>query len=395
MKRKIYLCLSILLTVTCLAGCGSEEEVPALSLEPIQVVTSSEAQSSENAEVTETSESEAESEESSEAEPEISHEGMYRSELTGLWIDEELKDQRPVAIMVDNEITALDHYGVNSADVVYEIMNSKANGRITRLMCVVKDWKNIEQFGSVRSTRPTNIMLAAEYNAILIHDGGPFYINDYVARAYCAHLSGGFARFTNGKASEFTEYVTYEGYTNPNTGKSYQGLGDRIKAAKYSEEYNKYYPGEHFVFAEEEDGTDLTAASGNLSATTVSLPFPHNKSALYYNEDAQKYEYYVYNKAHVDPMDDNNVTMFKNLILQSCSYEVYDEHGYMIYNCIGSGNGYFITNGTAVPIKWSKKEESGITSFTYADSGEAIVLNPGTTYITMVPSDKWSELVIE
>lgn len=79
-------------------------------------------------------------------------EGMYRSELTNEWIDEDLKDQRPVAIMVDNESIALPHYGLTEADIVYEIMNSTANNRVTRLMAVVKDWGAIERFGSIRST---------------------------------------------------------------------------------------------------------------------------------------------------------------------------------------------------------------------------------------------------
>ncbi|MDE6850968.1 MAG: DUF3048 domain-containing protein, partial [Lachnospiraceae bacterium] len=132
---------------------------------------------------------------------------LYRSELTNEWIDISLQNQRPVAIMVDNEKMALPHYGLTEADVVYEMMNSTANGRITRLMAIVKDWGKITQFGSIRSVRPTNFMLAAEWNAILCHDGGPFYINDWAAKPYSNNLSGGFKRINNGKAREFTEYV--------------------------------------------------------------------------------------------------------------------------------------------------------------------------------------------
>lgn len=45
--------------------------------------------------------------------------------------------------MVDNEKAALDHYGLAEADAVYGIMNSTANGRITRLMAAVKDWERL------------------------------------------------------------------------------------------------------------------------------------------------------------------------------------------------------------------------------------------------------------
>ena len=67
---------------------------------------------------------------------------------------------------------------------MYEMMNSTANGRITRLMALVKDWEKITRFGNIRSTRSTNVMLAAEWNAVLCHDGGPFYIDPYISRDY-------------------------------------------------------------------------------------------------------------------------------------------------------------------------------------------------------------------
>lgn len=82
---------------------------------------------------TESTEAETESEE-------VLPEGMYRSELTNELIDESLKNQRPIAVMVDNESIALPHYGLSQADVVYEMMNSTLNGRITRFMVLVKDW---------------------------------------------------------------------------------------------------------------------------------------------------------------------------------------------------------------------------------------------------------------
>jgi hypothetical protein len=129
------------------------------------------------------------------------------SELTGMEVSDAIAGQRPVAIMVDNEKKALAHYGTAEADIVYEMMNSTANGRVTRLMCLYKDWTNLQQTGSIRSTRTTNVMLSGEYNAVLIHDGGPFYIKAYLAQPYASNISGGFTRVKNGKPTEFTEYV--------------------------------------------------------------------------------------------------------------------------------------------------------------------------------------------
>ena len=40
---------------------------------------------------------------------EETRDGMYRSELTNEWIDDSLRNQRPIAVMVDNEKTAVPH----------------------------------------------------------------------------------------------------------------------------------------------------------------------------------------------------------------------------------------------------------------------------------------------
>ncbi len=319
-------------------------------------------------------------------------EGMYRSELTNEFISIDLQNQRPIACMVDNETKAYPHIGLNNADVVYELMNSTANGRITRLMCLVKDWKNLEQFGSVRSTRPTNVLLAGEWNAILVHDGGPYYINQYLEKEWSNNLSGGFARFTNGKNWEYTEYVTSDSYYNADQDKSYAGLVSRVEKAGYTETYNDYYQGPHFEFSNVEK--DYSDRADGFAVKEIDLPYPHNNSKLIYNEDTKTYDYYCYGDAHVDPLDDNKVMSFKNLILYSVGYSVYDDHGYLIYNCIGAGQeGYYITNGYAIPIHWAKPGENDQTIYYDLTMGGQIQFNTGKTYITMVPDDVWGDVV--
>ena len=197
MKKKVL--AAILIAVGVLTGCGNAEPIAS----PIQTVEAEPI-------ATDTKETVEQPTATEEPVEEVGPEHTYRSELTNEWIDEDLKDQRPIAVMVDNERTALPHYGVADADVVYEIMNSTMNDRITRFMVLVKDWTKITQLGSIRSARPTNFMLAAEWNAVLCHDGGPYFINEWAAKDYSANFSGGFARFNNGKATEFTEYITYD-----------------------------------------------------------------------------------------------------------------------------------------------------------------------------------------
>lgn len=366
-KKTLLLFLSVALACTSLVGCkdSSEETAPT---------------------VTDVSDSETEEEESEEPEEvveEETREGMYRSELTNEWIDESLRNQRPVAIMVDNEKTALLHYGMTQADIVYEMMNSTANGEITRFMALVKDWDSITRFGSIRSVRPTNFMIAPEYNAVLVHDGGPFYIDAYLKNPWVEHLSGGFARIDNGKSREFTEYVT--------TGE----IKKRLKAAGYSPEYNEYYQGPHWQFASESNPVDLGEASGSKDCTLVDLPFGHNGSQLDYDADSNTYLYSEYGMKHTDPENGNKQLAFTNVILQAASHTKYDDNGYMQFNILDkTGEGWYITGGKAIPVTWSKGHDMDPTKF-YDEAGNEITLNTGKTYIGLVSTSRWEELVLK
>lgn len=366
MKKKAFaLLLSTVLALGMLGGCGGNEEVIS-SEEPSSEMVSIEVES-----------------ESEEIIEEVIPENSYRSELTNEWISNDLQNQRPVAIMVDNEKTALDHYGLTQADIVYEMMNSTANDEVTRFMAIVKDWGSITRFGSIRSVRPTNFMIAPEYNAVLIHDGGPFYIDPYLRNPWIDNLSGGFARIENGKPREFTEYVT-EGE-----------IAARMEAANYDTEYNEYYPGAHWQFANPTDPVDLSETYNSKDCTLVDLPFPHNDSELQYDEETGKYLYYEYGMAHIDPENDNAQLAFTNVILQCAKVDQFDANGYMQFNLFNqSGNGYYITGGKAIPITWEKGMDTSLTKF-YTSDGTEITLNTGKTYIGLVSSTRWNELVLK
>lgn len=308
-------------------------------------------------------------------------EGQYLSELTGLPINKDLEMQRPIAVMIDNEIKALPHYNTAGADIVYEMMNSTANDRITRLMCIYKDWEDLPQTGSIRSVRPTNILVAQEYDAVICHDGGPFHINNYLSR-YPYHFSGTFSRVNNGKAREFTEYIL-------------KGDLDRNFARTgWSKEYHEA-PTPHFNFADYGTTTNLDDwdADGIRTANRIELPFYHNKSKLVYNEETKTYDYYEYGKQHLDAETQAPLT-FTNVLLQDCSFHQYDKNGYLIYNCIDKFKfAYYCTEGKNVSILWTKEGEGGVTRFFNA-SGEEIKINPGKTYIGIIPDDTWDEVKI-
>lgn len=308
----------------------------------------------------------------------------YESELTGLEIDSNIKNKRPVAIMIDNELKALPHFSVGEADIVYEMMNSTANKRITRLMCLYKDYENIDRIGSVRSVRPTHIPIASEYNAILIHEGGPaLYISEPLSNDWIDDLNGGFSRLKNGKSMEFTEFVL-------------QGeVDEHARKSKVSLDYNDYKPkrNNHFCFSDEVI-LNLTYKFA-LSNTIIDLKdvYPHTQSKLEYNADTLTYDYYLYNILQKDS-EDADVVSFKNIILQCADCTELDANGYMEYDIIGKGNGYYFVNGNYIPIIWEKLDETAITKF-YDINGNEVNIAKGKTYINIIPSEYWAKIILK
>lgn len=377
--KKITAAILVSSMVLAMTACGKTEEQPAETPET--------GLSVEYVEPAATEEVSQEAEEEPEEDYELP-EGMYFSEITGEPISEELKDQRPIAVMVDNESTALPHFGTSEADVVYELMNSTLNDRITRLMCIVKDWGAIEQMGSIRSTRPTNIMLASEWNAVLCHDGGPYYNDQYFTQDWSAHFSGTFSRVNNGKAREFTEYII--------SGDLDKNFDAHEGSSAYSRTYNEFAnEGSHFRFVPYGKEINLDEKyDRSYSANRITLPFTHNGSQLVYNDETGEYEYYEYGERHEDCEDDEPLS-FKNVILQNCTFTQLDEHGYLIYNCIDSGkNAWYITNGVAKDITWVKSSETDVTRY-YDENGEELEINTGKTYISLIPSDTWDKVIFE
>lgn len=369
--KKNYLLLVLALSGAMLvSGCKKEEEPKQEAAAPtIQVVT-------EQPTIT------TEVQEEAPVDDEV-REGMVRSELTNDWIDEALKDQRPIAVMVDNEKTALPHYGLSTADVIYEMTNSTENDGVTRLMVLVKDWEKIEQLGSIRSVRPTNLVVAPEWNAVVCHDGGPFYIDDYLANDYVENFSGTFSRVDNGKAREFTEYIL------PGD------LEKNFSSKNYSKTYNDYYRGPHYQFTSASRINDLSQYDSAFDATSVKMPFKHNKPYFEYDEASKTYKYFEYGQAHTDPGNNDTQLAFTNLLIQNARYVVFDDNGYMMFHAKDfDREGLYITEGKAIKVKWSKDEDINPTRY-FDENGNEIVLNTGKTYVALVPDDLYDELEVK
>lgn len=99
--------------------------------------------------------------------------------------------------------------------------------------------RGVDQIGSIRSVRPTNVILAAEWNAIICHDGGPSMWMSIWTR-HVLIIS----------AEHFRVWIT----VSPENIQSIFFPGDMDKnfsSSDVSKDYTSYYEGAHYQFANE------------------------------------------------------------------------------------------------------------------------------------------------
>jgi hypothetical protein len=134
------------------------------------------------------------------------------------------------------------------------------------------------------------------------------------------------------------------------------------------------------------DTVDLSTKENNEKADTIVIKYSNSVTDKYvYDSTNNYYLRYVNNKAHVDDITKLQYH-FKNIITYQVDNDTIndDEKGRQnIYN-IGTGEGYYITNGYATKIKWSKASREAQTKYTYLDGSE-IDVSDGNTFIQIQP----------
>ena len=294
-------------------------------------------------------------------------------------VDENSKT-RPYAVMINNNHAAWPQCGLKDAYLVYEII---AEGGITRMMALYKD-KFPEKVGSVRSARHYFIDYANENDAIFIHWGGS-------PQAY-NRINSGMASL-DGIALEGTVF-----FRDKTLKRDYEHTGfvDLTKAEEYAR--NKGYTRETnedllLNYSAKEIGLDKKEEAESASEITLRYSDYHTTS-YEYDEENKVYKRFMSGKANVD-LETNEQYTAKNIIVYKVkNYTLNDgeNKGRQELSNIGSGNGYYITCGYAVPITWEKTAKDSQTVYKY-ENGEEITVNDGNTFIQIMPMD--SKITIE
>ena len=277
---------------------------------------------------------------------------------------------RPFAVMINNINVARPlQSGLQDAYIIYELI---VEGGITRYMALFLD-QNTERIGSVRSARHYYLDYALENDAIYVHHGQSDqaqadFNNGVVDRIVVDNSKTGW-RDTSLKVS--TEHTLFTSIAKLNN-----GIG------KKRTERNKDLLLDYSV-----DSLDLAKMANAKEANNVSIKYSNATTSSYtYDPDTKVYKRFVNGKEHTDYVTKEQYT-FKNIITyQVNNYNLNDGSGKgrQGLDNIGSGTGYYISEGYAVPITWEKKDRASQTIYKFED-GSKLKVNDGNTFIQIQP----------
>ena len=284
---------------------------------------------------------------------------------------------RPYAIMINNISVARKlQSGLQDAFIIYELI---AEGGITRYMALFMD-QNTERIGSIRSARHYYLDYALENDAIYVHHGqSPQAKSDFsklgINRIEVAEGKTGWRDKKLNVSTEHTLFTNIDMLTS--------GLGN-IRTERNQDLLLNYSVEE----------IDMASIPNATKADKVSIKYSSSTTSSYeYDSENKVYKRYVNNDEHTDYVTKEQYT-FKNIITyQVNNYTLNDgeNKGRQELENIGSGTGYYISNGYSIPIKWEKESRSSQTKY-YYENGEELIVNDGNTFIQIQPKGQKLEI---
>lgn len=287
--------------------------------------------------------------------------------------DKKDSNSRPFAVMINNISTARPYQsGLQDAYIVYELI---AEGGITRFLALFKDMETA-RIGTVRSARHYYLDYVLENDAYFVHWGWSPQAQSDISSLKIDNING--LHYSN---KYFWTDTSLKVSTEHTRFTSMEKLEKAVKDLGYRTTSNK-----DMLLNYSEDSLDLEQVKNAKKCNALDIKYS-NSTTTNYQYDSEKKVYFrsVNNKAHVDYVSKEQYN-FKNIIVYQVKNTSIDkdDKGRQELNNIGVGNGYYISEGYAIPIKWEKKSRSAETKYTL-ENGEELVVNEGNTFIQIQP----------
>jgi len=288
-------------------------------------------------------------------------------------IDLESKS-RPYAVMINNLNVVWGYQcGLQDAYIVYEML---VEGGLTRLMAIFKDVE-LERIGSVRSSRHYFLDYVSENDALYIHFGWSSEAEKSIKElginnVNFLHYEGYTRDYSLGLAQEHTAFTTTKKIMDSVNYYGYRTTSDNKPLLNYSGSSLK-----------------LNKKDGVKEANEVYIAFSTGRNTSFvYDKERKIYNRFQNGVAQMDYVTKKQYTV-KNIItyklpvtFENSNVHIDDQD----YQNIGKGNGWYISEGVAVPITWQKDSRTEKTIYKYKN-GKQLVVNDGNTHIEIQPNN--------
>ena len=303
----------------------------------------------------------------------------FELDVPTLTIVDEDSNARPIAVMLDNNVGNASHAGLQEAVVNYEII---VEGGMTRIMAVFKD-RDVALIGPVRSARHYFLDYALESDAIYVHFGWSPQTQNDIRTLNVNNING---LYDQPFWRENTLPSPHNVFTSTNM--IYQFARDHKNFPVETENWRMLnWSPEEVIFAgakfDDETG-ELVIEDPRIQANGIRIQYSPGQVRSYtFDPERGVYLRYMNNAPHVDKTT-RETLHFRNIIVEEVITTTIDNEGRRGLNTVGSGSGFFITNGFAVPITWERESRTGKTTYRYLD-GSVVRVNDGNTFVQVVP----------
>lgn len=307
---------------------------------------------------------------------------VYRNPLNGELLDEPYTGRIFIST-ISNVPDALPHVSANQADIIFETF---VNYSIIRCIGLYSNISQVEQIGSIRSTRLMFNDITEHYDAILFHAGGSSQV---LADAKARGIENFSVDTWDAVQAEIS---VRDDYRRRNIGWEHclLALGPKMEEYAAAQGYSlEGDPDKDYLLRFNEDGTPAGGETAEHITITITERSNRKDTVLDYNPETGRYVYSQYGKVMTDGITEEEET-YRNIIVMFA--QISREGMYQVADFCAGGEGLFACGGKLIPIQWGCDGEDQPFWFKTMD-GQELELGVGNTYIAITEPD--SKIVYE
>lgn len=297
--------------------------------------------------------------------------------VNGLALDAALAPDRVgLIVQFDNDPHARPQTGMSDADLLIE---ATVQGNVTRFAALYYCTDPATTVGPVRSARFFNLDLWQQMHALTVGFGGAPYSIQHFINGGMPYLNGndgwGYFARSSARIAPYNVYVDLGAIRTDLTGGRLEQFKVGIEEVRPPFEVSE---------------TAEVRADRTVSGVTIET-VSFWRYSFSYDPERQGFTRADFGQTMVDANTSEPVTV-RTVVVQRVTQEViygidFGAGGNPIMHVlVGEGAGTVYIDGSATEVRWSRPDAGSVTTWTYADTGEPLVLPPGKIWWQIIPT---------